>query len=72
MRGEPEYTDGLCNCEADPYDEYDTDPTHYRRVCVCGAVLFCLHCEHDGVQSRCSYCGTRYPQRSQSEEDKTS
>lgn len=47
-------------CEFDPYDDSDEESWHYRKICAsCGKVWWGLHCDCDGVQNPCPYCGYR-------------
>lgn len=47
-------------CEFDPYDDSDEESWHYRKTCACcGKVWWGLHCDCDGVQNPCPYCGAR-------------
>lgn len=55
-----EYTiDCKCEFTKDPEDEDDYQ-YHYLRTCYgCFKNYWSLHCEHDGHQNRCSFCGAR-------------
>ena len=48
----------ICNCKLtkDPWDP--EDDWHFDRACLrCGQHWRGLHCQHDGVQNPCPYCG---------------